>query len=102
MAKSPSPRPRRHCGTIPGRVKRLHNQMRAIVCRRYGPPEVSLRFEDVEKPAPGDNEVLIGVRAAAVNPLDWHLMKGSPYGFRLLTGLTRPSEMRPGRARAGP
>jgi len=75
--------------------------MRAIVCRQYGRPENALRSEDVEKPAPGDNEVLIGVRAAAVNPLDWHLMKGSPYAFRLLTGLTRPSEMRPGRDVAG-
>jgi len=75
--------------------------MRAIVCRQYGRPENVLRSEDVEKPAPGDNEVLIGVRAAAVNPLDWHLMKGSPYAFRLLTGLTRPSEMRPGRDVAG-
>jgi NADPH:quinone reductase-like Zn-dependent oxidoreductase len=75
--------------------------MRAIVCRRYGRPENVLRSEDVEKPAPGDNEVLIGVRAAAVNPLDWHLMKGSPYAFRLLTGLTKPSEMRPGRDVAG-
>ena len=75
--------------------------MRAIVCRQYGPPEIALRSEDVEKPTPGDNEVLIRVRAAAVNPLDWHLMKGSPYGFRLLTGLIRPSETRPGRDVAG-
>ena len=67
--------------------------MRAIVCRQYGPPEVALRSEDVEKPAPGDHEVLIRVRAAAVNPLDWHLMKGRPHGFRLLTGLTRPIEV---------
>jgi len=77
------------------------NQMRAIICHRYGPPEVALRAEDVEKPAPGDGEVLIRVRAAAVNPLDWHLIKGRPYGFRLLTGLTRPSEKRPGRDVAG-
>jgi NADPH:quinone reductase-like Zn-dependent oxidoreductase len=75
--------------------------MRAVICRQYGPPEVALRSEDVEKPAPGDDEVLIRVRAAAVNPLDWHLMKGRPFGFRLLTGLTRPSEMRPGRDVAG-
>lgn len=85
----------------PAQVRRLENQMRAIVCRQYGPPEVALRSEDVEKSAPGDNEVLIRVRAAAVNPLDWHLMKGRPYGFRLLTGLTRPSEVRPGRDVAG-
>jgi NADPH:quinone reductase-like Zn-dependent oxidoreductase len=75
--------------------------MQAIVCRQYGSPEVALHAEDVEKPAPGDDEVLIRVRAAAVNPLDWHLMKGRPYGFRILTGLTRPSETRPGRDLAG-
>ncbi|RPJ81516.1 MAG: NAD(P)-dependent alcohol dehydrogenase, partial [Acidobacteria bacterium] len=84
-----------------GQSNAYRSQMRAIVCRQYGPPEVALRSEDVEKPTPGDNEVLIRVRAAAVNPLDWHLMKGSPYGFRLLTGLTRPSEMHPGRDVAG-
>jgi NADPH:quinone reductase-like Zn-dependent oxidoreductase len=75
--------------------------MRAIVCRQYGAPEVALRSEDVEKPTPGDDEVLIRVRAAAVNPLDWHLMKGRPYGFRLLTGVMRPGETRPGRDVAG-
>jgi NADPH:quinone reductase-like Zn-dependent oxidoreductase len=58
-------------------------------------------LEDVEKPAPGPDDVLIRVRAAAVNPLDWHLMKGRPYGFRILTGLTRPGEARPGRDVAG-
>ena len=75
--------------------------MRAIVCRQYGSPETALRIEDVEKPTPGDDEVLIRVRAAAVNPLDWHLMKGRPYGFRLLTGLIRPRDTRPGRDLAG-
>lgn len=75
--------------------------MRAIVCRAYGPPEAVLRVEDVEKPSPADGEVLIKVRAAAVNPLDAHLMKGKPFGFRVLTGLTGPSTTRPGRDLAG-
>lgn len=75
--------------------------MRAVVCRRYGPPEIVLHVDDVEKPSPGDDEVVIKVRAASVNPLDWHMMKGKPYGFRLLTGLTGPSEARPGRDVAG-
>jgi NADPH:quinone reductase-like Zn-dependent oxidoreductase len=75
--------------------------MRAIVCRRYGPPEAVLRCEEVEKPTPGDGEVLIEVRAAAVNPLDSHLMKGKPYGARLMFGLTKPKTTRPGRDVAG-
>jgi len=75
--------------------------MRAIVCGEYGPPEAVLRCEDVEKPTPGDHEVLIKVRAAAVNPLDSHLMKGKPYGARLMLGLTRPRTTRPGRDVAG-
>jgi len=75
--------------------------MRAIVYRQYGPPEVVLHSEDVEKPTPGDDEVLIKVCAAAVNPLDSHLMKGKPYGARLAFGLTRPRTTRPGQDVSG-
>ncbi|HTV53972.1 MAG TPA: hypothetical protein VMI06_03570 [Terriglobia bacterium] len=49
--------------------------MRAAVYRKYGPPEV-VRIEEVQKPVPKDNEVLIEVRAASVNPLDWKVMSG--------------------------
>jgi NADPH:quinone reductase-like Zn-dependent oxidoreductase len=63
--------------------------MKAIVYRRYGPPDV-LRCEDIEKPAPGDDEVLIKVRAASVNPRDWHCMRGSPYVARMQFGLRKP------------
>ena len=75
--------------------------MRAVVYREYGPPEVVLHSEDVEKPTPRDDEVLIEIRAAAVNPLDVHLMKGKPYGARLMLGLTSPRTTRPGRDVAG-
>jgi NADPH:quinone reductase-like Zn-dependent oxidoreductase len=75
--------------------------MRAVTYLQYGPPEAVLRLEDVEKPTPGDDEVLIEVRAAAVNPLDSHLMKGKPYGARLMFGLTKPRMTRPGRDVAG-
>jgi NADPH:quinone reductase-like Zn-dependent oxidoreductase len=63
--------------------------MKAIVYSSYGSPEV-LRFEDIDKPVPKDNEVLIRVLAASVNPLDWHFMRGMPYAVRLVTGLGKP------------
>ena len=69
--------------------------MKAIVYRCYGSPDV-LRFEDVEKPMPADDEVLVKVHAAAVNPLDWHYMRGSPYIMRLGSGLGAPNDTRLG------
>jgi NADPH:quinone reductase-like Zn-dependent oxidoreductase len=69
--------------------------MRAIVYRRYGPPDV-LQCEEVEKPTAGDNQVLIKVRAASVNPYDWHFMRGEPYLLRLMAGPRRPRDTRLG------
>jgi NADPH:quinone reductase-like Zn-dependent oxidoreductase len=69
--------------------KRHRNIMKAIVYRNYGSPDV-LRFEEIEKPIAGDNEVLIKVRAASVNPLDWHFMRGLPYLVRLIAGVSKP------------
>jgi NADPH:quinone reductase-like Zn-dependent oxidoreductase len=69
--------------------------LKALVYRNFGSPE-NLRCEEVEKPAPGDNDVLIKVRAASVNPLDWKLMKGGPLIIRMLLGLTNPKVKRPG------
>jgi NADPH:quinone reductase-like Zn-dependent oxidoreductase len=56
---------------------------------RYGPPDV-VEVNDLDKPVPRDNEVLIKVRAASVNPLDWKTMKGGPFIVRLLLGLRKP------------
>ena len=69
--------------------------MKAIVYRCYGPPEV-VTVEDVEKPTPGDNDVLVKVHAAALNPLDWHYMRGTPYVMRLDAGVGRPKRTRLG------
>jgi len=69
--------------------------MKAIVYYNYGPPDV-LKYEEIEKPTAGDDEVLVRVRAASVNPLDWHFMRGTPYFVRLMTGLRRPKVTRLG------
>lgn len=74
--------------------------MKAIVYRAYGPANV-LKLEEVLKPTPGDHEVLIRVRAAAVNPLDWHLMRGVPGFVRLFAGLRKPKHTRLGVDAAG-
>lgn len=70
--------------------------MKAIVHHEFGSPDV-LRLEEVEKPVPGDAEVLVKVRAASINPLDWHYMEGTPYVARLLGfGLRKPNATRLG------
>ena len=63
--------------------------MKAIIYTEYGSPEV-LRLADVAKPVPKDDEVLLRIRAASVNPLDWHLMRGTPYLVRMVGGLSKP------------
>ncbi len=68
--------------------------MKAIVRTKYGPPD-ALQFMDVEKPTPKDNEVLIKVRAASVNPLDLFSMRGAPL-LRLIPGLRTPKDQRIG------
>jgi len=65
--------------------------MKAITYTCYGSPEV-LRYGDIEKPVPGDDEVLVKVVAASVNPLDWHYMRGSPYIMRLFAGIGAPDD----------
>ena len=63
--------------------------MKAIIYRTYGPPDV-LRLEEIEKPVPADDQVLIRIHAASVNPYDWHFLRGTPRVIRLLTGIGRP------------
>jgi NADPH:quinone reductase-like Zn-dependent oxidoreductase len=69
--------------------------MRAYRYHRYGPPEV-LSLEEVPAPSPAANEVLLRVRAASVNPYDWHFLRGEPYLLRLMAGLRAPKDTRLG------
>jgi len=69
--------------------------MKAIVHRCYGSPDV-IRYEDVAKPTPADDEILVKVHAASVNPLDWHYLEGTPYMVRLDGGMGRPENPRLG------
>ena len=70
--------------------------MKAIAYHNFGSPDV-LQCEDIEKPVPKSNEVLIKVRAASVNPLDRGELKGVPFIFRIVFGLRKPEATRPGR-----
>src|SRR6187200_1766006 len=74
--------------------------MKAIVYYKYGSPDV-LELKEMEKPAPGENEVLVKVHAASANPADWHLMRAEPFLARLENGLLKPKTTRLGADLAG-
>lgn len=59
--------------------------MRAITYREFGSPDV-VRIEEIPKPVPAGNEVLVAVRAAGVNMFDWYMVRGKPAVFRLILG----------------
>jgi len=66
--------------------------MKAVVFEIYGSPDV-LELKEVEKPIPGDDEVLIKVHAASINSWDWELLRGKPFVNRLLFGLLKPKKI---------
>lgn len=74
--------------------------MKAIVYTQYGSPDV-LKLQEIEKPTPKDNEILIKVHAASANPADWHTMRGEPFLARLVNGLFKPKNPRLGADLAG-
>jgi NADPH:quinone reductase-like Zn-dependent oxidoreductase len=74
--------------------------MKAIVFKSYGPTE-NLRLEDLPKPTPKENEVMIRVHATSVNDFDWSLVRGEPYLYRLLFGVLKPKITVPGVELAG-
>jgi len=63
--------------------------MRAIVYHNYGSPDV-LRLEDIQKPVPGDDEILVKVHAVSINSWDWDMLTGKPFEYRFLSGLLKP------------
>ncbi len=69
--------------------------MKALVVERYGSP-MDLRLQDVARPEPGANEVLVKVHAASVNDYDWVLVRGKPRIYRLMLGLRAPRVKVPG------
>jgi NADPH:quinone reductase-like Zn-dependent oxidoreductase len=76
--------------TMPGTETDRATAMRAIVVRRYGSPEDVLELREVERPELADNGILVRVRAASVNRIDWYKMTGTPYLVRLPLDLRKP------------
>jgi NADPH:quinone reductase-like Zn-dependent oxidoreductase len=69
--------------------------MRAVVYSCYGPPDV-VKLEELAKPVPANDRMLVRVHAASVNPLDWHYMRGKPYIMRPMAGFGAPKDIRLG------
>ncbi len=65
--------------------------MKAIICKNYGSPE-NLKFKDVEKPEPKENEILIKVYASTVNRTDCAILRAKPFIMRFITGLFKPKK----------
>ena len=82
------------CGAAPAPAGKA-TLMKAIVHRCYGGPDV-LAYEDIEKPIPASDELLVRVHAASVNPLDWHYLEGTPYLVRIDSGFGKPHSARLG------
>ena len=77
-----------------GKTAAPTNPMKAIVYCDYG--LANLKLADVEKPTPTDDQILVRVRAASINPYDWHFIEGTPYIIRLGIGLRKPKDTRLG------
>ena len=78
-----------------GRTAAPKNPMKAIIYCDYG--LANLKLEEVEKPVPNDDQILVRVRAASVNPYDWHFIEGTPKIMRAMgVGLRKPKDTRVG------
>src|ERR1043166_4851167 len=89
----------RSTNDCPGSTSTPKNPMKAMVYCDYGP--ANLRLEQLEKPTPADDQILVKIRAASVNPLDWHYIEGTPYIMRMQVGLRKPKDIRLGVDYAG-
>ncbi|MEE4215458.1 MAG: NAD(P)-dependent alcohol dehydrogenase [Bacteroidales bacterium] len=74
--------------------------MKAYIKRKYGGPEI-LRLEEVEKPSPDADHILVKIAANSANPADWHILRGKPFFARFSFGLFRPKHKIPGSDFAG-
>jgi NADPH:quinone reductase-like Zn-dependent oxidoreductase len=74
--------------------------MKAIVYHKYGPPDV-LELQEIEMPVVKDDDVLVRVHAASLNPVDWHTLIGTPYIVRIEAGLLKPKRQTFGTDLAG-
>ncbi len=63
--------------------------MKAIIYHKYGSPDV-LRLEDIQKPIPGDDDVLVKIHAVSINSWDWDALTGKPFEYRFLSGFLKP------------
>ena len=89
LARHPGPAVATYADTGP-----YQQCMKAVVHSEYGGPEV-LHLAEVEKPEPAPREILVKVHAAALNPVDWHFVRGKPFPLRMAAGgLRRPRRAR--------
>src|SRR2546423_6440596 len=78
-----------------GKTAAPTNPMKAIVYCDYG--ITNLKLQEIEKPVPNDDQILVRVRAASVNPYDWHFVEGTPYVIRAMgVGLRKPKDIQLG------
>jgi NADPH:quinone reductase-like Zn-dependent oxidoreductase len=78
-----------------GKTATPANPMKAIVYCDYG--VANLKLQEIEKPVPNEDQILVRVRAASVNPYDWHFVEGTPYVIRAMgIGLRKPKDIRLG------
>lgn len=75
--------------------------MKAIILKKYGQPELVMESREVDKPVPKKNEVLIRIRATAINDYDWSMVSGKPHIYRLIFGLFKPKQTIPGMELSG-